>query len=563
MRSTLRPGMRQRRVGALLLVLVLLLAACTSTVAPSAPAGDATPAAAEEAATGSATQLRIGILGDESTLTPYSYVTGYPGWNMLMLQYDSLYQLDLDGVPQPWLVSEASTSDDGLTITLDLKEGITWHDGEPLTAEDVQFTVEYYKSTNQGRFARALGPVETVTVEGDQRVVMTLSAPSPSFELGALADVPIIPQHVWAEITTPEEQPFDPALNTGTGPYKLVEYQPDQFYRFEANPDYFAGAPAVDELVFVHFADDAGVLAALRSQEIDFSTQEVPPEQIELLAATPGMQVAQGPLYTTQMLNYDVTKPPFDRLEVRQAMSLAIDRQDLVDTIYLGAATPGSTGWIHPASPLFNPEVVTESDPARAQQLLDDAGIVDSDGDGVRELDGTPISFEFLVSSGDSLRLRLAELVSAMLAEVGIQANVSSVEQATWEEAVWPGFDVTQGRNYEMAMWGWSAPVQADAVRFGTLVHSDPAFGNLNLTGYANPEADALAEAIATEVDDTARAEMIGELQAIVARDLPFIMLLYPDGAYAYNASVYDGWAFMTGQGVFHKLSLLPEGARP
>src|SRR5690606_12700219 len=231
-------------------------------------------------------------------------------------------------------------------------------------------------------------------------------------------------------------------------PYKLVEYQPDQFYRFEANPDYFAGAPAVDELVFVHFADDAGVLAALRSQEIDFSTQEVPPEQIELLAATPGMQVVQGPLYTTQMLNYDVTKPPFDRLEVRQAMSLALDRQDLVDTIYLGAATPGSTGWIHPASPLFNPEVVTEYDPARAQQLLDEAGIVDSDGDGVRELDGAPISFEFLVSSGDSLRLRLAELVSAMLAEVGIQANVSSVEQATWEEAVWPGFDVTQGRNY-------------------------------------------------------------------------------------------------------------------
>lgn len=553
------PFLRRLRIGVLLLV--LLLAACAPTVAPSAPAGE-TASATDEAA-GPAATLRIGILGDESTLTPYTYVTGYPGWNMLMLQYDSLYQLDLEGVPQPWLVSAASTSDDGLTITLDLKEGITWHDGEPFSAEDVKFTFEYFKQYERSRFTRALVPVASVAAEGDTRVIITLSAPAPSFELGALADVPIMPQHIWAEITTPEEQPFDPATNTGTGPYKLVEYAPDQFYRFEANADYFAGAPAVNELVFVKFADDAGSLAALRSQEIDFRTQIIPPEQIEPLAATPDMQIAQGPLYTTQMLVYDMTKPPFDRPEVRQAMSLAIDRQDLADTIYLGAATLGSAGWIHPASPLFNAEVVTESDPARAQQILEDAGITDGDGDGVRELDGTPISFEFLVNGADSLRLRLAELVSEMLAEVGIQANVSAVEQATWEEAVWPGFDVGQGRNYEMAMWGWSAPVQADAVRFGTLIHSDPAFGNLNLTGYANPEADALAEAIATEIDAAARAEMIGELQTIVARDLPFIMLLYPDGAYAYNASVYDGWAFMTGQGVFHKLSLLPEAARP
>ncbi|RIK45414.1 MAG: ABC transporter substrate-binding protein [Chloroflexi bacterium] len=553
------PFLRRLRIGVLLLV--LLLAACAPTVAPSAPAGE-TASATDEAA-GPAATLRIGILGDESTLTPYTYVTGYPGWNMLMLQYDSLYQLDLEGVPQPWLVSAASTSDDGLTITLDLKEGITWHDGEPFSAEDVKFTFEYFKQYERSRFTRALVPVASVAAEGDTRVIITLSAPAPSFELGALADVPIMPQHIWAEITTPEEQPFDPATNTGTGPYKLVEYAPDQFYRFEANADYFAGAPAVNELVFVKFADDAGSLAALRSKEIDFRTQIIPPEQIEPLAATPDMQIAQGPLYTTQMLVYDMTKPPFDRPEVRQAMSLAIDRQDLADTIYLGAATLGSAGWIHPASPLFNAEVVTESDPARAQQILEDAGITDGDGDGVRELDGTPISFEFLVNGADSLRLRLAELVSEMLAEVGIQANVSAVEQATWEEAVWPGFDVSQGRNYEMAMWGWSAPVQADAVRFGTLIHSDPAFGNLNLTGYANPEADALAEAIATEIDAAARAEMIGELQTIVARDLPFIMLLYPDGAYAYNASIYDGWAFMTGQGVFHKLSLLPETARP
>lgn len=540
------------------LALILLLAACAPAV--EAPAADS---AGETAAGGQVEQLRVAIIGDESTLTPYTYVTGYPGWNLLTLQYDTLYQLDLNGVPQPWLATGSTLSDDGLTLTLDLRDDVSWHDGEAFNADDVKFTFDYFKQYEQSRFTRALRPVVTTTVSSETQVVLTLAAPSPSFELGTLADVPILPQHVWAEVDNPVEHVFASGTNIGTGPFKLVEYAPDQFYRFEANADYFAGTPAVANLVLVKFADDAGALAALRSGEVDSLVRPVAPEQIELLQAQPNLAVQQGPLYTTQMVNYDMQRAPFDRLEVRQAMSLAIDRQDLVDTVYLGYATVGNPGWIHPASPVYNPEVQAEYDPDQARQILDDAGIVDSDGDGVREVDGEPMSFEFLVNGSDSLRLRLAELIGQMLLEVGIQANVAAVEQTTWEEAVWPGFDVAAGRNYQMAMWGWSAPVQADVVRFATLVHSDPAIGSVNLTGYASAEADALAEAIQTEPDDAARADLIKELQGVVAHDLPFIMLLYPDGAYAYNSMVYDGWVFMTGQGVFHKLSFLPEEARP
>jgi peptide/nickel transport system substrate-binding protein len=536
----------------------LALVACAAPPeAGWAPAPEAAPAAAGQIA-----RLRLAIVGDESTLTPYTYVTGYPGWNLLTLQYDTLYQLDLNGQPQPWLATAATVSEDGLTVTLDLRDDVTWHDGEPFTAEDVKFTVDYFKQYPQSRFTRALRPVASAAVEGDQRVILTLEAPAPSLELGTLADVPILPQHIWAEVTAPDEHVFAGG-NIGTGPYQLVEYAPDQFYRFEANADYFAGTPAVAELVVVKFADDAGTLAALRSGEVDIIVRPVAPEQIDLLAAMETLDVLQGPEFTTQMLTYDMTKAPFNRPEMRQAISLAIDRQDLIDTVYLGAATLGSNGWIHPASSLFNPAVETVYDPAQAQQILDDAGIVDGDGDGIRELDGTPLSFEFVLNGSDSLRLRIAELVSAMLKEVGIEATVTAVEQATWEAAVWPEFDVSKGRNYDMAMWGWSAPVQADPVRMGSLVHSDPAIGSLNLTGYQSDEADALAEAIAVEMDDDKRAELIGELQAVIAADLPFVMLLYPNGAYAFNSSIYAGWAFMAGQGVFHKLSLLPESARP
>lgn len=285
----------------------------------------------------------------------------------------------------------------------------------------------------------------------------------------------------------------------------------------------------------------------------------VSPEQINLLAAEEGVTVAQGPLFSTQMLNYDMQRAPFNNLAVRQAISLGVNREDIIDTVYLGAGTIGSAGWIHPASPLFNEAVVTEYDPAAAMQILDDAGIVDSDEDGIRELDGEPLAFELIVNSADSLRLRISELVKEMLAEIGMEVEVAAVEQSTWEEAVWPGFDVSQGRNYDMAMWGWSAPVQADPVRLSSLLHSDPAIGSLNLTGYANEDADMLSEQLSTELDPDVRADLTAQLQENIATELPFVMLLYPDGAYVYWSTVYDNWQFMTGQGVFHKLSLLTE----
>ena len=135
-------------------------------------------------------RFRIALTGDESTINPYTYVTGYPGWNMLTLQYDTLYQLDTSGVPQPWLVTNTEVSEDGLTVTLDLHEDVTWQDGEAFTAEDVVFTVNYFKEFNHGRFTRDLRPVESAEADGDYRVILTLTALSPSLELGTLADVP-------------------------------------------------------------------------------------------------------------------------------------------------------------------------------------------------------------------------------------------------------------------------------------------------------------------------------------------------------------------------------------
>ena len=167
------------------------------------------------------------------------------------------------------------------------------------------------------------------------------------------------------------------------------------------------------------------------------------------------------------------------------------------------------------------------------------------------------------MDGGNSIRLRIAELTREMLAVVGINAEVVALERTTLVQAVWPDFDVNNGRNYDMAVFGWSAPVQADPIRFSSLVHSDTSIGSINLTGYSSEAMDALANELNQTIDPVRQGEILDEMQVLMAEELPFIMLMYPDGGYAYRATVYDNWGFMTGQGVFHKLSFLDESARP
>ncbi len=557
----------------LLVSLLLLVAGCSDSDSDStttAAGGDTATTQAEggdtettQTDTAEPVVVRAAITGDEDTINPYTYVSGFPGWNLLMMQYDSLMQLDAAGEPQNWLAASVTASDDLTEWTVSLVEGAKWHDGTDLTIDDALFTFNYFIESATGRFSRDLRGVESVTINDAGELVFALGAPNPAFDLVALADIPILPAHVWESIENPGEATFDISTNVGSGPFKMTAYEQDQFYRFEANADYFRGAPAVDELVVVIFADDAGALAAIRSGEVDVGFERVSPEQIELLDAQDPLDVVQGPEFTTQMINIDVSKPPFDDLAVRQAVGLAIDRQDIVDTVYLGAATVGSPGWVHPDKTVYNPSVAPVHDVATANQLLDDAGYADSDGDGIREFNGQPMTFEYITNSSDSLRLRIAELTAEMLADIGIGTTVVSVETATWEEAVWPGFDINNGRNYEMATWGWSAPIQANTIRIAELVHSDPGIGFLNLTGFSDPEVDAIAEALQVEADPAAAAQLISDLQALIAELQPFVMLAYPDGAYVYNSDVYADWEFIAGQGIVSKLSLLPPGARP
>lgn len=551
-----RPPRPTRLLACLAIGPMLALAACAAD--SSEPQADDTPSGPTTAET-----LRLGILAEEGNLTPHTYQTGTPGLNLTMLSYDSLMQIDTDGIPQPWLAETVEASEDGLTYTIELTPDVTWQDGEALTAEDVVFSVDYYKSTAPGRFQNDLRSVESATAEGDTTVTFALSAPDPSFELRTLADVPILPEHVWSGIAAPETEPFSERTNIGSGPYRLVEAKPGTSYRFEANPDYFRGAPKVEEIVAIQFADDAGAIAALRAGEVDTLMRTISPEQIQALRGQGGLEVIEGPEYATTLLAFNTQQAPFDDVEFRQAVASAVDVQSLVDNVYLGAATPGNRGWVHPDSPFYNADVPSEFDPDSAMAQLDGAGYVDSDGDGVRESAGAPLSLELLVAGNNALRLRIAELLAEQLGEVGIGVDVAAVEDQTLIDKVWPDYDVANGRSYEMAVFGWSAPTQADIGQMAALVNSDPAVGNLNITGFSDPAVDELAAALKSTVDQQERQQVAYELQVAFAEQVPFVPLLYPNGAYGYRSTVFADWVSITGQGPMSKLSFIPEEGLP
>ncbi|MBN1287412.1 MAG: ABC transporter substrate-binding protein [Anaerolineae bacterium] len=496
-----------------------------------------------------AEQVRISIASDQWGLTPYDYNTGYPGYIMMSLLYDNLLWYGPDGEMIPWLASDYTVSEDGLSWTFMLREDATWHDGAPVTAEDVAFTMDFIKNNNHLRWT---GPVtemvESVDALDEHTAVITLTTPSPGFAPLVAADVPIMPKHVWEGTMLAWGEPVEVAP-IGSGPYKLVEHVTDEVYRMEANPDYWGGAPLVDELIFPIINDTNAAMAALQSGQIDFATQYVPPEGVASIADGETVAVARAPGYVLIYVLFHCDRAPMDDLAFRQALSYAIDVEDITHTLLGEYGVPGSPGYVPPSAPWAAP-IDAQFDPDHAAQLLDDAGYLDTDGDGWRETPaGDPIDIVMHTSESDALRIRAGELVAEYAAAVGLRINPTPGEFAAWMTTV------RERGDYQMAVAGWSAPVQQDPFRMQQLFHTE---GALNFGEFSDADLDMLIDAFNAELDPDARQALAADIQARIAETAPYVPLYYPDVLQGYNPGVYDGWLTIPGAGAFDKQSFLP-----
>ncbi len=496
--------------------------------------------------------VRIAMINHEGTLTPFDIQFGF-GLQMLYLIYDTVMYTDVQNVPQPLIATSVDVSADAMVYDITLRSGMAWHDGEPFTAADVKFAYEFTAAASESTLAAPLAGITAIEVTSDDTLTITLDEPDPAFPQRALAVVPIIPEHIWADVDPQAADEFRATI--GSGAYRLMEADPETGYRMEANPQHFTGTATVRELRWVIIDEQNAALQALTARQVDALARTVPAEQIDRFSQPP-LAVSSGPGFGSQMVVINNERPPLDRPEVRRAIDLAIDKQALVDTLVLGAGISATPGFLHPALPAHDPAVVARFDPDAAREALDDLGATAGD-DGVRVLDGEAMAFELLTYSNDPIRSRAAELIVQDLGDVGISATVTSLDPAAVDGQVWPDFDVANGRDFDLAMWGWSAPIHLDPTRLVDLVHSDPVLGAFNVGGFRSDQADDLGNLIRVTGDAAERAALVSQLEALIADETPFVMLYFPDGIYGYDSETYDGWVFQNGIGIFTRLSFL------
>ena len=492
-----------RKIAAVIALLCLGAVVLTGCGGSSSGSGSGTD--------GEGISIYVGETIFDSSLDPvkgaFSY--GYPVINNALTKVtpESTYAGDL---ALDWEVSS-----DALTYIFHLREGVTFHDGSDFTAEDVVFTYNTVKENQGGNDSVDLSRMASVEATDDHTVVFTLTEPYSSF-LDQTACLGIVPSDGY------DSRTFD-TMPIGTGPWKVIQYDTAQKMILGANEDYYGGAPSIEQVTILDMEEDAAIASA-RSGELDLAmvspnyvNEEIDGMHIENLET---MDVRQISLPVTPQESYrtesgdtvtvgnDVT---FDRA-VREALSIGIDRQTIIDNALNGIGKPAegftdNLEWGNTASYEDN-----RKDEARA--LLEAAGWEEGKDD-IYEKDGLRCEFTVYAPSGDTARYQLAQAVAEEAEKIGIKIDV---DQATWDELDTEAF--TSG-----VVWGWG---QYDPVVLRNLFYSG-AFtgtGTANTVRYSNAEADRLIEAALDANSREASVEAWKQVQSVTADDYAYLYIV-------------------------------------
>lgn len=494
--------------------------------------------------------MRIGWAGSPDTLNPGMAVLS-EAYTIFGLVYDTMYQLQLDGTFKLSLADSVNVSDDGLVYTYKIRDGVKFHDGEPLTAEDVVFSYNLYHDTEDypwmGDYTAYFDKVEATD---KNEVVITLSEAIPNID-AQLVFLYVLPKHVWEGQSGSE---YDNVTAIGSGPFKMAPegYKQNEFVHLVANKDYFAGPPKVDEVIFQTFENQDALVQAIKTGQVDMIT-EMPNTAVESLKADANIEVVTGAPFApevTDIIFNQVTPencPPDDGLctghpalqdrNVRLALAHATDKQKIIDVVLLGLGTPGLTLIPDGLGFWYNSSLKDyEYDVAKANQILDDAGYKDTDSDGIREMpDGSrPLTFRLNWPSDSIDSPRLAELLSEMWSEVGVSLEAQAVDPDTLTSACCPAFD------FDIIIWGWGSDPDPNLL-LSVMTTAEIPTGSSE-TGYSNPEYDDLFGQQAVELDQDKRTELVWQMQQIVHDDVVYVIPYYSQAVQAYRKDRFSGW---------------------
>lgn len=471
------------RFAALIAVAALALTACAAGTSTDSDGGGS-------AATGS---LSYVIGGDPTSLNPINVGDRW-GLTTTNLIYSPLARVEGDGTVVNELAEDIVPADDGLSVTVTLKEGLLWSDGEPLTADDVVFTYTNKAVRENGAADLLWVGDQPITAEAtdDRTVVFSL----PSVSAAALSNIAtetyIIPQHIYGEITDFSGAELDP-IAVGSGPYVLTEYERGQYLTFEPNENYYGEAPNIEDLTLQIVPNADTVKTALQTGEADASF--VTPDQIDELTGA-GLDIYPYSEGRVAYLGLNLAK--ITDQSVRQALFFALDRNELNDAAYLSDEYYENAYTILPPSNAFATE-----DVEKYEQDLDAAGAADG------------LTLTLAYDGSDPAQSTQATLIQQQLKEAGVTVELAGVEGASIYTEIEKGADA----KYDAFLGGYIMGADPDA--YSALYRSG---ASSNFFHYASPETDALFDAGIAELDADARGAIYDDLQAQIAEDA----VIYP-----------------------------------
>lgn len=501
----------KKRTHRLLLIAFLSLALVATTVVTSACA--TTPSEG-------ITYTISDPTGDWGYPSPYLRYSRGPGYVRMSFIFDTLVWKDAVGFI-PALAADWEYVEGENAYIFYLQQNATWHDGEPFTADDVAFTIDYVK-THPDPFITLIGPtgINRSEVLDDYTIKIYLEEPYAPFLYDIAGTMAILPQHIWEGVDDPLTF-TDPEAVIGTGPFKLVDYSKEHgTYLYEAYEDYYLGEPQIDRLVFAKNSEE---VAAAALQQGMVNATDIPPELAGEMEDA-GFTVIRAPYAWNAKLTINHHKEPFSSKEFRQALAYAIDREKLVQITQRGHAIVGSPGLLPPDSPWFNPDIEWYAyNQSKAIELLEGLGYELEDGKLMK--DGQQLEVEIITQTMYGFD-EVGQFIKDELEDIGIKIDLQTLEGETVDAKV-------EAWDFDLSIYGHGGLYEPSIL---PKVITGDGFNSARYT--QNETLNQLLEDQLKEVNPEARLELVKQAQAIYAEELPALTLYHPDWYWAHDGSV-------------------------
>jgi peptide/nickel transport system substrate-binding protein len=483
--------------------------------------------------------FRVGFSYDIDGMNPLVDYSGL-SWEVFRLNYNFLTWYDDRNQPVPELATAWETSADGKVWTYTIRSDVKWHDGVPLTARDIAFTYNLIRDNQVYFFLSYMKDVTKVEAPDDTTLVITSSRPSAQM---LAMYVPILPEHLWSKVDPGKLLTLKDPPTVGSGPFEIKDVQKGRYVKMTANPDYFAGRPHVNTVLFQIYTTEDALVQDYKTGALDVGVFAVP-TSLRSVAGVPGSREVAQPTVGFVMLAFNCWTSPKSKgnplltdVRIRQAVAWAVDRENVTRSSMSGVARVG-TSILSPAMGDWHwqptaAEMVTY-DPEKAKSILDAAGYVDRDGDGVREdAKGKPLDFKLVALADYPDEVNAGKMIVPYLKAVGIKARLEIMDEGAFNDIIY------NNQGVDMYVWAWGGDLDPG---FQLSAFTTDQILNNNDSCYSNPEYDRLFAEQAATIDRAERRDVAHQMQQIIYNDDPYVVLYYAANLQAYRADRWTGW---------------------